>query len=476
MPSKTRVRGGKVGRPQSKGERRAPIYFESFSEQQLKVLTWWREGSPARGSRGIICDGAIRSGKTLLMSMSYVMWAMENFDGQSFGIAGKTIQSLQRNLTNTLIQVMRLRGYNIRERRQQHMIIVKYNGHENTFYMFGGRDESSQDLVQGFTAAGFFFDEVTLMPQSFVEQCRARCSVPGATQWFNCNPSSPYHWFKTEILDNHVKQKYLHLHFVIYDNPSLTPDTIEYYETAYSGVFYKRFILGKWVIGEGVVYDNFNEKTMVFKASTVNRIRYDKTFIAVDYGINNPTVFKKWQRASHDAEEPTKYGHKQIRKGDWVCTDEYYHSGKGKKDEQSKQKTDGEYIKDLMNFCKRECAVFDDEGKFLYYDWSQVTIVHDPSALSFRVACSKKGFRVRRAKNDVLNGISTMANAMNMGLMKYSDVCEETLKEFGSYVWDAKAGEHGEDKPVKMFDHTLDADRYFAFTILRERVEWKVLK
>lgn len=461
--------------------RRATTYFKAFSERQLQVLTWWREGSPVRSANGIICDGAIRSGKTLIMSMSYVMWAMECFNGRNFGIAGKTIASLKRNLVTPLIQVMRVRGYKIRERRHDNEIIITYNGNQNTFTLFGGRDESSQDLVQGFTASGFFFDEVTLMPRSFVEQCRARCSVDDeenggdfAKQWFNCNPSSPYHWFKTEILDKADKMNYLHLHFNITDNPSLSKRVINNYMTMYTGVFYSRFILGKWVIGDGVVYDNFDEKTMVFSAETVAQCRFSKTFIAVDYGTSNPTVFKKWRKSISNVIQEDKYGDRQIRVGDWVCTDEYFYSGKGK--ETSKQKTDDEYVKDLMEFVKYECAVFDHEGKFIRYDWSKVTVILDPSALSLRTALRKKGFKVKRAKNNVVNGIRVMANLLNSGDMKYSDVCVETFKEFGSYVWDAKAGEKGEDRPVKQNDHTMDADRYFAYTILRKRVGMEVWK
>lgn len=452
----------------------SPIQFTPFSTRQLQVFNWWMPNSPKRYCRGIICDGAIRSGKTLIMSMSYVMWAMEKFDGQMFGIAGKTIQSLRRNLVTTLIQVMRVRGYVIREKRNENIVIISYKGKTNSFYLFGGRDESSQDLVQGFTAAGFFFDEVTLMPQTFVVQAMARCSVKGATQWFNCNPNSPYHWFKTEVLDKAEKLKYLHLHFSIYDNPSLTQERIDFYENTYTGVFYSRYVLGKWVIGDGAVFDNFNSTTMVFKPETVEQCTWKKTVISIDYGTSNATVFKKWSKSAVNIAEESNYGTKQIRINDWVCRDEYYYSGKGK--DTSKQKTDDQYVRDLMEFVKYDCAEFDRKGNFIRYNWSKVAIILDPSALSFRTALRKKGFRTIRAKNNVLNGIRVMASLLNRGVMKYSEVCEETFKEFGSYVWDKKAAERGEEKPVKDNDHTMDADRYFAYTLLRERVGMQVWK
>lgn len=446
----------------------APIVFSTFSQRQLQVLTWWLEDSPVKDMTGIICDGAIRSGKTLIMSMSYIMWSMENFNGTNFGIAGKTIASLKRNLVTTLIQVMRVRGYKIKERRADNLLIITYKGHTNYYYLFGGRDEASQDLVQGFTAGGFFFDEVTLMPRSFVEQCRARCSVEGAKQWYNCNPSSPYHWFKTEILDRADKMNYLHLHFVLQDNPSLSKGKINEYMNMYSGVFYSRYILGKWVVGDGIIYDNFDDKTMVFDANVVNRCKWSETYVACDYGTANATTFKKWSKSLTSIAD----GRNQIRVGDWVCRDEYYYSGR----ETKKQKTDRDYVKDMKEFCKEDCAVYDNKGNFVAYDWSRMVIILDPSALSFRTALKKAGFRVRRAKNDILNGIRVMASLMNQGIMKYSSVCEITFKEFGSYVWDEKVGEKGEDKPVPQNDHCLDADRYFAYTIIRKRVGMQIWK
>lgn len=175
--------------------------FKPFSLKQKRVLTWWCDASPVRDKDGIIADGAIRSGKTLCMSLSYVLWAMTKFNNQNFGMAGKTIGSFRRNVLFWLKLMLKSRGYNVSDHRADNLLIVTKVDVSNYFYVFGGKDERSQDLIQGITLAGMFFDEVALMPESFVNQATGRCSVTGSKYWFNCNPASPRHWFKVEWID-----------------------------------------------------------------------------------------------------------------------------------------------------------------------------------------------------------------------------------------------------------------------------------
>ena len=178
--------------------------FQPFSKKQKQVLTWWLPTSPVKDRDGIIADGAIRSGKTVSMSLSYVMWAMTTFSGQNFGMCGKTIGSFRRNVLFWLKLMLKSRGYGVVDHRSDNLIVVSKNGIENYFYIFGGKDERSQDLIQGITLAGCFFDEVALMPESFVNQATGRCSVDGSKFWFNCNPDGPYHWFKVNWIDKSV--------------------------------------------------------------------------------------------------------------------------------------------------------------------------------------------------------------------------------------------------------------------------------
>lgn len=234
--------------------------WKALSQRQKQVLSWWTPQSAYSGYNGIIADGAIRSGKTFAMSFSFVQWAMTCYSGQQFAMCGKTIASFRRNVLGTLKQQLAARGYNVKEHRAENCMTVSKGGRTNEFYFFGGKDESSQDLIQGITLAGAFFDEVALMPQSFVNQATARCSVTGSKFWFNCNPGSPQHWFYLEWVRKCRSRKMMYLHFTMDDNLSLSEDIKARYRSQYSGVFYQRYILGLWTVAEGLVYDMFDPK------------------------------------------------------------------------------------------------------------------------------------------------------------------------------------------------------------------------
>ena len=192
--------------------------FKPFSKKQLQVLFWWQ--SPQYKDKfAIIADGSVRAGKTVIMSFSYVRWAMMNFDGVNFGMAGKTIGSLRRNVIRDLKRMLISEHYHVKDNQSENMLTVSKNGKTNYFFLFGGTNEASQDLVQGITLGGFFFDEVALMPESFVAQATSRLSVEGSKAWFNCNPDSPYHWFKLQWIDQLAKKNAIRIHFLMKDNP-----------------------------------------------------------------------------------------------------------------------------------------------------------------------------------------------------------------------------------------------------------------
>lgn len=242
-----------------KNKKKAFFKFRPFSKKQRQVLNWWTDYSPVKSKDGIIADGAIRSGKTLCMSLSYVIWAMTKFNNQNFGMCGKTIASFRRNVLFWLKLMLKSRGYKVEDHRSDNMILVKRGNVENFFYVFGGKDERSQDLIQGITLAGCFFDEVALMPESFVNQATGRCSVEGSTFWFNCNPDNPKHFFKINWIDKHKEKNLIYLHFTMDDNLSLSERTRERYRKMYIGVFFKRFILGLWCNAEGLLFPQYAE-------------------------------------------------------------------------------------------------------------------------------------------------------------------------------------------------------------------------
>jgi len=411
--------------------KQAIFKFKPFSNKQLKVLTWWLPNSPVKDKDGIIADGAIRSGKTLSMSLSFVMWAMETFTYQNLGMCGKTIGSFRRNVLFWLKLMLRSRGYKVKDHRADNLVIVSRGDVTNYFYIFGGKDERSQDLIQGITLAGVFFDEVALMPESFVNQATGRCSVDGSKFWFNCNPDGPFHWFKVNWIDKIDIKNLIYLHFTMDDNLSLSEKIKARYAAMYSGVFYQRYILGLWVVAEGVIYDMFDAA----KKHVINNIKDLVTttyYVSCDYGTQNATVFLLWSKNTA---------------GKWICAKEYYYSGR----DETAQKTDTEYADDLKDFLGGI------EPK---------AIIIDPSAASFIAELKKRGYRIKKAKNDVLDGIRFVATLLNKEKIAFSTECKNTIQEFTSYIWDAKASQKGEDKPIKQHDHAMDAVRYFCYTML----------
>ncbi len=448
--------------------------FQPFSRKQRKVLNWWCRTSPVKDYDGIIADGAIRSGKTVSMSLSFVMWAMSSFAGQNFAMCGKTIGSFRRNVLFWLKLMLKSRGYKVADHRADNLLVVTRRGVENYFYIFGGKDERSQDLIQGITLAGVFFDEVALMPESFVNQATGRCSVEGSKFWFNCNPDGPYHWFKQNWINKSVGylgkervreireeaaaegresdlKKLLYVHFTMDDNLSLAEEIKARYRSMYTGVFFKRYILGLWAMAEGIIYDMFDEKKHVVDTRKLaedytKQTGYDfwtqERYVSCDYGTQNPTAFLLWNKAAD---------------GRWYCRKEYYYSGR----EKGRQKTDKEYSEDLTGWLA---------------GMSIRSVVLDPAAASFKAQLEKDGYKVKKAKNDVLDGIRFVATLLNQGSILFDKSCTNLIMEFGSYIWDAKAAERGEDKPVKEHDHALDAARYMAYTVIRRPSGISILK
>ena len=317
-----------------------------FSAKQRRVLTWWRPDSPDAAFEAIICDGAVRSGKTLCMGLSFFLWASACYSGARFGLCGKTIASLRRNVVTELLPKLQAIGFSVRERRTENLLQVSYRGHTNEFYLFGGRDEGSAALIQGITFAGVLLDEVALMPRSFVEQACARCSVTGSRLWFNCNPEGPYHWFYTEWIGHAAERNCLYLHFTMEDNPALSPDIRSRYARLYSGVFYRRFVLGQWVAAEGRVYDFFEAA----KAPPPPEGPFNQWYISCDYGTVNPASFGLWGR----------------KDAVWYRVKEFYFDSR----REQRQMTDAEYERAL-----RELA----GGRPI------AAVIVDPSAAAYRL-------------------------------------------------------------------------------------------
>ena len=399
--------------------------YTPFSPKQRQVLTWWMPGNPNAQMEALICDGAVRSGKTMAMGLSFFLWAQTCFDGQRFGVCGKTIQSLRRNVLSEILPRLEGLGAVWKEKRSENLVTVSFLGHRNQFYIFGGRDESSASLIQGITFAGVLLDEVALMPRSFVEQACARCSVSGSRLWFNCNPAGPGHWFYREWIQKARERNCLRLQFLMEDNPSLSQAIRRRYERIYSGVFHRRYILGQWVQAEGRVYDFFQPEM----AQPAPCDGFEKWYISCDYGTVNPTSMGLWG----------------LRKGIWYRVKEFYFDSR----HQQRQMTDEESAAAL---------------KDLAGDRKIAAVIVDPSAASFMEVLRRRGWRVIKADNDVLSGIRQTGDALKEGKIVICRGCADWLREVEEYVWDLSAG--AGDRVKKEHDHAMDDTRYFVATVL----------
>ena len=388
-------------------------------------MLWWMPGSGSY--EAIVCDGAVRSGKTLAMGLGFFLWAASCFHGQRFALCGKTIGALRRNVLAELLPRLSELGAEFQERRSENKLTVRLAGHSNDFYLFGGRDESAAGMIQGMTLAGVLMDEVALMPRSFVEQACARCSVTGSKLWFNCNPAGPNHWFYREWILGAEGRNALHLHFTMEDNPSLSPEIRARYERLYTGIFYRRFVLGQWAQAEGRVYDFFEPEM----AAQVPRGQFESWYISCDYGTVNPMSMGLWGSQG----------------GVWYRVEEFYFDSRAKK----RQMTDGEYEQAL-----RELAA----GRNIR------EVIVDPSAASFIQLLRQKGWRVRKADNDVISGIRATADALKSGRIVICTPCRDCLREMEEYVWDLRGGQ--KDQVKKVHDHAMDDMRYFVSTVLKQ--------
>ncbi len=400
--------------------------FKPFSPKQRRLMYWWAEGSPYRDRDMVIADGAIRSGKTIAMICGFFLWSLGSFpEGETFILAGKTIGALKKNVIKPALQILTAWGqpYHYVSSGDEARLEVG----QNVYYLYDAHNERSQDRLQGLTAAGALADEVALFPQNFVEQMIARCSAAGARIWLNCNPENPSHFVKTELIDKAEEKRIYHLHFLMDDNLALSPKTKARYERMYTGVFYRRFILGEWCLAEGLIYAAFDPALHVV-SELPERGRW---FISIDYGTVNPFSAGLWCLT----------GKKAVRVA------EYYFDSR----REHRQHTDAEYYTALEELA----------GKHVIE-----AVVVDPSAASFIELIRRKGrFAVRKAKNEVLDGIRLTARLLNEGNILIGAGCKDAIREFGLYVWDEKAV--GEDRPLKTNDHAMDEIRYFCATILR---------
>lgn len=368
-----------------------------------------------------IKSGATRSGKTFLdyYVIPKRIRRVAGLDGLVV-IIGNTRETIRRNV---IVPLQKIWGRDY---------VSDIRNSDNTAYLFGervfciGADKANQsERLRGSSIKYCYGDEVVTWSEEVFQMLKSRLDKPYSKFDGTCNPEGPNHWFK-KFLESGADvylQKY-----TIYDNPFLAEETVAALETEYRGtVFYDRYILGEWVLAEGLVYPMFSAEKHVAEPPTKPPRRW---MLSVDYGIQNPTAVLLWG----------EYG------GVWYAVDEYYHSGR----ETNEQKTDEEYYNEICKLADRWKVPVDSR------------LIIDPSAASFIALVRKKQrFAVRKAKNDVIPGIQAVSAVLNDGKIRFSPRCKRTIEEFGLYRWDDKATE---DKPIKENDHGMDSLRYFVYT------------
>ena len=394
-----------------------------LSEKQKLLLTWWAPGSPYRNYDGVICDGAIRSGKTTVMALSFFYWSFFSFDDTNFALCARTRNSVINNLLPVIRSAAGMSGMAVHEKLSSGLVTVTCRGRENRYLLFGANDERSAALIQGLTLGGVLLDEATLMPQSFVSQATARCSPDGARLWFNCNPEGPYHWLCREYIKKAREKNLLRLRFSLEDNPSLGAAVIERYRRMYSGAFYDRFILGEWAAADGLVYPD------AARGEFCAELPYDDgvCLISVDYGTRNPFSAGMWKKCG----------------GTWYRTEEYYFDS----EREGMMLTDEEYYAALSRFIGKNRVI---------------AVCVDPSAASFIECIRRKGeMPAVPARNDVMTGIREVASALREKRIAVCPGCREAMREFNLY-----RGDSVYDRPKKENDHAMDDIRYFVSTFL----------
>lgn len=418
--------------------------FHKLSAKQKQVFKWCYKD----GYKAIICDGAVRSGKTICMITSFILWAMDGFNGAIFGICGKTVRSAERNIIQPLQTIADITHYfRLSYTRSVNLLTIEGNGHKNHFYVFGGKDESSYQLIQGITLSGVFFDEVALMPRSFVEQAVTRTiSVENSKLWFNCNPDSSQHWFYKEWILQAEKRQALHLHFTMHDNPTLTETQINYAESQFSGVFYDRYIKGLWVSAEGVIYRDFAENTEKFMLDAPPD---DIVFctIGMDFGGNG----------SAHAMICTGFT-KSLEKV--IILDEYY---------RKEIISPAELEKDVCGFirrCQQKYRVYD-----MYCDSAEQVLI---KGIKSAVIHEHIPINVHNArKSEIIGRIRFFSSLMAQNRFLVMKQCTHLIEALQSAVWDSKSmkdvrldnGEYNID--------SLDALEYSAEPFMNDIIEMR---
>lgn len=429
----------------AKKPKNKPFEFKPFSPKQKQLIHWWRNGSPHRDCDIVIADGAIRSGKTIACACSFLTWSQECFEGQNFILAGKTMGSLKKNVVRPMQQILEAWGWPYDYVRSGESYITIGS---NTYYLYGANNEAAQDALQGLTAAGAYADEAALFPRNFVEQMIGRCSVEAAKVYMNCNPAAPSHYLNTEYIKQAKEKQIYHLHFTMDDNLSLSPKTKAKYRRMFTGVFYKRFILGEWAATDGLIYQQFaDDKERYLIDTPPDNIMY--AVIGLDFGGS---------KSAH-AMTLTGFtaGFKQV-----IVLDEYYHNNL-KSGRLSPKQLEEAFV-DFVRRAKSKYKVYE-----AYCDSAEQTLIEGLTVAAIR---AHLGIEVQNAvKGPINDRIAFYNSLMAQDRFKIVRSCTAHIKALEEAVYD-------DSKPVKdvrLDDGTTDIDSLDSMEYSTETVHDDIL-
>lgn len=390
-----------------------------------------------------IWEGAIRSGKTFGSMMRWLMFLSDPPKGGQFVMVGRTRESLARNVISPM-QDPDIFG--------DFADTVKYvSGAPSAtilgrrVYMLGASDAKAEKSLRGLTVAGAYADEITVIREDFFKQLLGRMSVTGAKLFGTTNPDNPMHWLKRDYLDRLAElPDWRSWHFALDDNPALSEEYKNSIKREYTGLWYRRFILGHWVAAEGAVFDMWNPDLHVIRWENLPEIV--QTFcVGVDYGTTNPTAALLLGLGID---------------GVLYFIDEWKYVPRN----DAERWTDAKLSQGLRNWLAQPHLPESRLGRRQRGNLGTGPVIVDPAAASFRVQLLADGLPTAAADNDVLYGIRTLATLLSQGLLKVTDRCTGWMHEVSAYSWDTQKTNEGFDVPIKTADHSLDAGRYAVVT------------
>lgn len=408
----------------------------------------FKQGHSIRESTGRVnlWEGSIRSGKTIASLLRWLMFVAMAPRGGELVIVGRTRDSVWRNVIAPL-QDSSITGVIADQVVGNHGApTVSILGRR--IFVMGASDAKAEKVLRGMTVAGAYVDEVTTIPEEFFTQLLGRMSVDGAQLFGTTNPDNPAHWLKRKFLDRLAQLgNWRSWHFTIDDNPGLSDEFKASLKSEYTGLWYRRFILGEWVAAEGAIYSMWDEARHVVRwdlLPPMSRI----LAVGVDYGTTNPSS----AIALGLSAEVTERGKPAPR---LYLLDEWRYDPQ----QTNVRLTDQQLSAQMRDWLAHEHTPA--QPNPVIPEWVAV----DPAAASFKVQLHTDGIRnVIDAENDVQYGIRTMASLLGSGQLLVSDLCRGFTLEAPGYSWDDKASAKGEDKPLKVADHSLDAGRYAVAT------------